>query len=101
MTKPVLLWLRQDLRLADQPALAAAIHDGPVIPLYVLDDDTPGRHAMGGASRWWLHHSLKALDAALHEKGSRLILRRGKAEEVVAAVAQEAGAKRVHAIRHY
>jgi deoxyribodipyrimidine photo-lyase len=101
MTDPVILWLRQDLRLADQPALAAAIHDGAVIPLYVLDDDTPGRHAMGGASRWWLHHSLKALDAALHEKGSRLILRRGKADELVAAVAKEAGATRVHAIRHY
>jgi deoxyribodipyrimidine photo-lyase len=101
MAEPVILWLRQDLRLADQPALAAAIHDGPVIPLYVLDDATPGRHAMGGASRWWLHHSLKALDAALREKGSRLILRRGEAHEVIAALVEETGATRAHAIRHY
>jgi deoxyribodipyrimidine photo-lyase len=101
MTTPVLLWLRQDLRLADQPALVAAIHDGPVIPVYVLDDETPGKHAMGGASRWWLHHSLKALDEALREKGSRLILRRGRADRVLAEMAAETRAARVHAIHHY
>ncbi|MDB5736955.1 MAG: deoxyribodipyrimidine photolyase [Sphingomonas bacterium] len=101
MTAPVLLWLRQDLRLADQPALVAACHDGPVIPIYLLDDETPGDHRMGGASRWWLHHSLKALDASLREKGSRLILRRGRAADVLAALVEETGAARVHAIRHY
>lgn len=101
MSKPVLLWLRQDLRLADQPALLAAIQDGPVIPVYVLDDETPGKHAMGGASRWWLHHSLKALDEALRGRGSRLILRRGWSHRVLAELAEETGAARVHAIRHY
>ena len=101
MSDPVILWLRQDLRLADQPALAAAVHDGAVIPLYVLDDEGPGDHAMGGASRWWLHHSLAALDADLRAKDSRLVLRRGRAEDVVAALAKEAGGARVHAIRHY
>jgi deoxyribodipyrimidine photo-lyase len=101
MTAPTLLWLRQDLRLADQPALAAAIHDGPVVPVYVLDDETPKHRKMGAASRWWLHHSLKALDAALREKGSRLILRRGKCDEELAKVASEVGAGTVHAIRHY
>ena len=101
MTSPVLLWLRQDLRLADHPALVAACHDGPVIPVYVLDDETPGKHAMGGASRWWLHHSLTALGEALRGKGSRLILRRGRAHEVLAKLAEETGAASVHAIRHY
>ena len=101
MTTPVLLWLRQDLRLADQPALVAACHDGPVIPVYVLDDETPGKHAMGGASRWWLHHSLNALDEALRAKGSRLILRRGKAQDVLAELVEETGAASVHTIRHY
>ena len=101
MTSPVLLWLRQDLRLADQPALVAACHDGPVIPVYVLDDETPGKNAMGGASRWWLHHSLTALDEALRGKGSRLILRRGQAQDVLAKLAEETGAASVHAIRHY
>lgn len=98
---PVLVWFRQDLRLADQAALVAAASQGPVVPLYVLDDETPGEWAIGGAQRWWLHHSLAALDAALRAKGSRLILRRGPAAEVVPAVAEEVGAAAVHAIRHY
>ena len=96
-----LLWLRRDLRLADQPALLAAIAEGPVIPVYVLDDETPKHYAMGGASRWWLHHSLASLDAALREKGSRLILRRGKSDDVLAALAEETKATRVHCIGHH
>ncbi|MET3762584.1 deoxyribodipyrimidine photo-lyase [Sphingomonas sp. UYEF23] len=101
MTDSVLLWLRRDLRLADQPALLAAIEDGAVIPVYILDDDTPKHYAMGGASRWWLHHSLESLDAALRAKGSRLILRRGVCDVELAKLAEETGAKRVHAIRHF
>ena len=97
MTAPTILWLRQDLRLADQPALAAAIHDGPVIPVYLLDDETPKHRRMGAASRWWLHHSLAAFDQSLREKGSRLILRRGKCDEELARVAAEVGAGTVHA----
>ena len=101
MPDPVILWFRRDLRLADQPALTAAIHDGAVIPVYVLDDDTPKHRRMGGASRWWLHHSLTALDKNLREKGSRLILRKGKSDEVLATIAEETGATRVHCLRHY
>jgi deoxyribodipyrimidine photo-lyase len=101
MTAPVLVWLRRDLRLADQPALVAAAAQGPVIPVYVLDDETPRHRRMGGASRWWLHHSLASLDAALRERGSRLILRRGRADDVLAALAAEAGAASIHALRHY
>ncbi|MDF0488586.1 deoxyribodipyrimidine photo-lyase [Sphingomonas sp. H39-1-10] len=101
MTSPTLLWLRRDLRLADQAALAAAAHDGAVIPIYILDDETPQQFAMGGASRWWLHHSLAALDTALRAKGSRLILRRGGSAATLAALAEETGATRVHCLRHY
>ncbi len=101
MSDPVILWFRQDLRHADQAALAAAVGEGPVIPLYVLDDDSPRQWALGGASRWWLHHSLARLDAGLRERGSRLILRRGPAAEMVAQVAAESGARRVHALHHY
>ena len=96
-----IVWLRRDLRLADQAALAAAVSDGPIVPVYVLDDETPKHRAMGAASRWWLHHSLASLDADLRAKGSRLILRRGKCDEALAAVAEEVGASTVHAIRHY
>jgi len=101
MADPVILWLRQDLRLADQPALVAALHEGPVIPIYVLDDETPRHRRMGGASRWWLHHSLASLNEALRGKGSRLILRQGRADVVLTALAEECGAARIHAIRHY
>ncbi len=80
---PVIVWLRNDLRLADNPALAAAVASGrPVIPLYVLDE-TAGVRPMGGASLWWLDKSLAALAASLEAIGSRLILRRGPARAVL------------------
>lgn len=58
-------WFRQDLRLADNPALTLAVEHGRVFPLYILDDDHVGDYAMGGASRWWLHHSLQSLNDSL------------------------------------
>ena len=96
MTRPVILWLRQDLRLADNPALDAAVRSGaPVVPVYILDEETPGEWAPGGASRWWLHHSLAGLSAALAPLGARLILRRGCADHVIPALVQETGAGQV------
>ncbi len=96
-----LLWLRQDLRLHDHPALIAAAHDGAVVPVYILDDDAPGDWAIGGAQRWWLHRSLAALAEALEAKNSKLILRRGDAVKTLTALMDETGADRIHAIRHY
>ncbi|MEO1089392.1 MAG: deoxyribodipyrimidine photo-lyase [Pseudomonadota bacterium] len=72
-----IVWFRQDLRLADNPALRAAAERGAVLPVYVLDDTTPGAWTIGGAGRWWLRQSLEALDRALHERGSRLVLLQG------------------------
>ena len=79
-----LVWLRRDLRLADNPALYHAAKAGPVIPVYVLDDESPRHHAYGGASRWWLYHSLASLAQSLESRGSKLILRRGDAVEEAA-----------------
>jgi deoxyribodipyrimidine photo-lyase len=101
MTAPVLLWLRRDLRLTDQAALVAAAAAGPVLPVYVLDDETPRHRRMGGASRWWLHHSLAGLSADFEQRGSRLILRRGTAADTITAIAAETGASAIHALRHY
>jgi len=102
MTAPVILWFRRDLRLSDQPALAAAAaSSAPVIPLYILDDATPKHRKMGAASRWWLHHSLTALDTDLRALGSKLILRAGKSDEILRALVAETNASAIHCIRHY
>jgi len=101
MSSPVIVWFRRDLRLADHPALCAAAAQGPVIPVYVLDDETPGRRKMGAASRWWLHHSLESLGKSLGRHHSRLILRRGPAARELAKLVEETGAAAIHATRHY
>lgn len=73
-----IVWFRQDLRLEDQPALAAASRrGGPVLPVYIWQPDEEGAWPPGGASRWWLHRSLMALGQELQQRGSRLILLRG------------------------
>src|SRR5690606_1100439 len=59
VTAPLLLWFRKDLRLADNPALQAAVGSGrPVVAVFILDDEAPGVWRLGGAQRWWLHHAL-------------------------------------------
>ena len=85
-------WFRQDLRLADNPALAAAAGAGSVLPVFILDDENAGSDRMGAASRWWLHHSLLALNASL---GGRLRVFRGDPLEILPAVAAASGAKQV------
>jgi len=97
-----LVWFRQDLRLQDNPALhAAQARGGPLIPVYVLDEAGAGAWPLGGASRWWLHHALAALDAALRERGSRLVLARGPALEVLTALVAASGAGAVYWNRCY
>ena len=73
-------WFRRDLRLDDNPALLAASKKGKVIPLYIVDDCCPERFSLGGASRWWLHHSLESLNARLNNS---LVLRKGDALEIL------------------
>ena len=95
--KPVLLWLRRNLRLADNAPLIAAAETGrPVIALYVRSAQD-----VGGASQWWLHHSLASLDHDLGEFGSSLVIRSGDAGEVLAEVASETGADSVFFSRRY
>ena len=84
-----LVWLRQDLRLSDNPALFEAASKGEIALVYILDDETPGAWKMGGASRWWLHYSLAALQHDLQAHGISLILKRGKALPVLDKLVQE------------
>ena len=99
-SRPVIWWVRRDLRLADNAALRAAADSGrPVIPLFVLDMKRP--RAPGGAGLWWLERSLKALAADLEKAGSPLVLRRGPTVETLLAVAKETGADALHFGRMY
>ena len=64
--QPIVVWLRHDLRLDDNPALAHAAESGrPVIPLFILADENAPVRPYGSAHKWWLHHSLKELSLSL------------------------------------
>ena len=90
---PAICLFHDELRLADNRALAAAIaHGGPVLALYVHDEESPGVRPLGGASRWWLHHALAALATSLEKRGASLTIARGPAVDVVPAVAKACGA---------
>ena len=96
---PAIVWFRQDLRLTDNPALSEAAASGrPLIPLYVLDETA---RPLGGASRWWLERSLKALDEGLRERGLRLILRRGEPALQIGEIIARTGAEAVYWNRLY
>jgi deoxyribodipyrimidine photo-lyase len=91
---PCIVWFRDDLRLSDHPALHAAAATGrPVICLYVLD--APGRMAQarppGGAARWWLAQSLRALQGRLNAVGASLVLRKGPPARIIAEMARATG----------
>ena len=103
----VLCWFHQDLRLGDNPVLDAALKSGhAVVPIYILDDVAPsewsrsegkiGDWKMGGASRWWLHHSLDDLARGLAHIGSRLILRSGDARRFIPEIAEAVHAHAVY-----
>ena len=99
---PAIVWFREDLRLDDNPALAAALKcGGGIVALYILDEQSEGLRPLGGAARWWLHKSLEALSDALLERGARLILRRGKSTETLLDVVNRSGATQVHWNRRY
>ena len=89
---PLIVWFRKDLRSADNPALRAASESGhPILALYILDESKQP-WAPGGASQWWLHQSLKALQADLAKRGAALVLRRGAPGKVLRDVLDESGA---------
>lgn len=102
MPQTTLVWFRHDLRLADNPALHRAVDDSEaVVPVFIWAPDEEGDWAPGGAHRWWLHHSLAALDSDLQEKGSRLILRVGESLEELRSVIRAVDADAVYWNKRY
>jgi deoxyribodipyrimidine photo-lyase len=96
------VWLRNDLRLADNPALTAAASEArPLVVVYIHDETSDGIRPLGSASKWWLHHSLTALDAALQKLGGQLTLRGGPAARVLPELVDELDAASVHWSRRY
>ena len=91
---PSILWFRRDLRLSDHPALLAAAQDGPVLPVFVLDEALLA--PSGPARRAFLIRSLRALDRDLRRHGPGLVVRGGRPEEVLRALVAEVGAAAVH-----
>jgi len=96
-----LVWFRADLRLTDNPALAAAALRGPVMPVYVWAPEEEGAWPAGAASRWWIHHSLVALERELARHGLPLVIRRGPAGAALAGLMGETGADAVFWNRRY
>ncbi|MBT8100694.1 MAG: deoxyribodipyrimidine photo-lyase, partial [Gammaproteobacteria bacterium] len=92
-----IVWFRRNLRLSDNPALEAAANSGhPLLAVYVLDELD-----QGGASRWWLHHSLAALTGDLREHGGRLTLLKGEPSQELAKLARASNAAAVYFQRRY
>jgi deoxyribodipyrimidine photo-lyase len=86
------MWFRQDLRLADNPALVDACGRGEIIPIYILDDENADSWKIGGASRWWLHHALEDLNRSLNQG---LQLYKGEASAILSVLAHQTGAEAI------
>jgi deoxyribodipyrimidine photo-lyase len=101
-TSASIVWFRQDLRLEDNSALAAAVaRGGSVIPVYIWSSEEEGDWAPGKSSRWWLGQSLAGLSHDLGQAGSRLVVRRGRSAAVLHSIIQQTGATALFLNRRY
>ena len=101
-TQPTLFWFRRDLRLQDNPALRWAVQQGkPVICFYIHSNNVGDEWHSGGASQWWLHHSLESLAADLKTAGTRLCLFTGDPEKIIDQIVKDTGAGAIAWNRRY
>jgi deoxyribodipyrimidine photo-lyase len=100
MSRPVLVWFRNDLRVADHPALSAAAAAGAVVAVHIEATD-PQLRVRGAASRWWLHHSLRAHAARLAGLGIRFEALSGPTAETLFGAAERHGATAIFWNRRY
>ena len=98
MSKTItIVWFRQDLRIADNPALWHGCQRGLIVPVYIHGNGAEGERRVGSASKWWLHHSLAALQASL----GKLLVIRGDPQRVLDELLEKTGASAVHWNRCY
>ena len=95
-----IVWLRDDFRLDDQPAVAAA-GNRPALFVYVHDQRPQNGRPLGGAAKWRLAQSLASLERRLAERGGRLDIVEGEADRTVLALAEAAEARGVLWTRRY
>jgi deoxyribodipyrimidine photo-lyase len=96
--KTAVWWIRRDLRLTDNQALTAALSAAAeVIPLFIVDPFFENSDYVGQKRRAFLWAGLRQLDADLRQRGSRLIVRYGRPQEILAAVLAETGADAIFA----
>ncbi len=94
-----LVWHRAELRLHDLPALWAALKEGPVLGVVILDPNilqstTPRRRA-------WFYRNVAALRQAYAQRGGVLLVRQGLPWAVLPQLLEELGAQGVHATRNH
>ena len=96
---PIIFWFRRDFRLADHPGLTAALESGtPVLPVFILDAQTD---SLGAAPKWRLGEAVRCFAETLSAMGTRLVIRKGEALEVLRELIAETGAQAVHWSRAY
>jgi deoxyribodipyrimidine photo-lyase len=101
VTTPAIVWFRDDLRLADNPALARAVESGrPLVCVYVFEEGA-GVRALGGAALWFLHGALAGLDESLRARGCALVVMRGETAASIEALCEATGAGAVFWNRRY
>ena len=99
--KTSLVWLRNDLRVSDNPALAAACKGGGAVHALYIHETDEALRAVGDAGRWWLHRSLESLGDALGKLGITLLVRTGKAGDVLEDVIAKHRVTDLHWNRRY
>ena len=94
----IIFWFRQDLRIVDNPGLSKSLKSDKVLPIYILDDTNSNDFAMGAASRWWLHNSLRELNKNLDNK---LSLYKGDPSEILESLSFRFNIKGIYWNRCY
>lgn len=96
------MWFRDDLRIAQNEALDAAARQGPVVAVYIAEDaHSVGVRPLGGAAKWWLHHSLDRLCESLVEHDVPLVILSGDPRTLIPELAVRIGARQVSWSRRY